>query len=116
MYISQSSLLLFSLLLSGQSAAISQKIPAAEDLQGNWKFTEDGQTQPVTLIAVPDKTTEGFQLHFTAQPQITAWRPAPDGIAFLTADGTTRYFFSAEAPGRYRAEIWHENGVCLLKE
>ncbi|MCW3202141.1 hypothetical protein NWE50_19415 [Morganella morganii] len=76
MYISQSSLLLFSLLLSGQSAAISQKIPAAEDLQGNWKFTEDGQTQPVTLIAVPDKTTEGFQLHFTAQPQITAWRPA----------------------------------------
>ncbi|ROJ30276.1 AprI/Inh family metalloprotease inhibitor [Morganella morganii] len=108
--------LLFSLLLSGQSAAISQKIPAAEDLQGLWQFTEDGQTLPVGLTAVPDSAADGFQLHFTAQPQITAWRPAPDGIAFLTADGTTRYFFSAEAPGRYRAEIWHENGACLLKE
>ena len=108
--------LLFSLLLSGQSAAISQKIPAAEALQGPWQFTEDGQTLPVGLTAVPDSTTDGFQLHITAQPQITAWRPAPDGIAFLTADGTTRYFFSAEALGRYRAEIWHENGACLLKE
>ncbi|HDS6457360.1 TPA: hypothetical protein QH156_002374 [Morganella morganii subsp. morganii] len=39
--------LLFSLLLSGQSAAISLKIPAADDLQGNWQFTEDGQTLPV---------------------------------------------------------------------
>lgn len=108
--------LLFSLLLSGQSAAISQKIPAAEDLQGDWQFTEDGQTLPVGLTAVPDNAADGFQLHFTAQPQITAWRPAPDGIAFLTADGTTCYFFSAEAPGRYRAEIWHENGAYLLKE
>lgn len=116
MQISRSSLLLFSLLLSGQSAAISQKIPAADELQGNWLFTEDGQTQPVTLTAVPDKAAEGFQLHFPAQPQITAWRPAPDGIAFVTADGTTRYFFSAEAPLRYRAEIWHENGAYLLKE
>lgn len=64
--------LLFSLLLSGQSAAISQKIPAAEALQGPWQFTEDGQTLPVGLTAVPDSTTDGFQLHFMAQPQITA--------------------------------------------
>ena len=74
MHISQSSLLLFSLLLSGQSAAISQKIPAADDLQGNWQFTEDGQTLPVGLTAVPDSAADGFQLHFTAQPQISARR------------------------------------------
>ncbi|HGY3148939.1 TPA: AprI/Inh family metalloprotease inhibitor [Morganella morganii] len=116
MHITRTSLLLFSLLSSGQSAAISQKIPAAEALQGHWQFTEDGQTLQVELTAVPDSTTDGFQLHFTAQPQITAWRPAPDGIAFLSADGTTRYFFSAEAPGRYCAEIWHDNGARLLKE
>lgn len=116
MQISRPSLLLFSLLLSGQSTAASQRIPAAGDLQGNWQFTEDGQTQPVTLTAIPAQSAEEFQLHFTAQPQITAWRPAPDGIAFITTDGSTRYFFSAEAPGRYRAEIWHENGARLLKE
>ncbi|HDF2328200.1 TPA: AprI/Inh family metalloprotease inhibitor [Morganella morganii] len=116
MQISRPSLLLFSLLLSGQSTAVSQRIPAAEELQGNWQFTEDGQTQPVTLTSVPDKTAEGFQLHFPGQPQISAWRPAPDGIAFITSDGTTRYFFSAESPGRYRAEIWHEKGAYLLKE
>ncbi|RUT66636.1 hypothetical protein CKG00_09765 [Morganella morganii] len=98
MQISRSSLLLFSLLLSGQSTAASQRIPAAEDLQGNWQFTEDGQIQSVTLTAVPDKTAEGFQLHFAAQPQISAWRPAPDGIAFVTLDGTTRYFFLLNLP------------------
>lgn len=64
MQISRPSLLLFSLLLSGQSTAVSQRIPAAEELQGNWQFTEDGQTQSVTLMTVPDKTAEGFQLHF----------------------------------------------------
>ncbi|KJF77500.1 hypothetical protein UA45_12210 [Morganella morganii] len=64
--------LLFLLLLSGQSAAISQKIPAPEDLQGHWQFTEDGQTLPVELTTVPDSAADGFQLHFTAQPQIAA--------------------------------------------
>ena len=86
----------FRLLLSGAERGNQPKIPAAEALQAP-QFTEDGQTLPVGLTAVPDSTTDGFQLHFTAQPQITAASGAGRHCV-STADGTTRYFFSAEAP------------------
>ncbi|OBU05950.1 AprI/Inh family metalloprotease inhibitor [Morganella psychrotolerans] len=99
--------------------ADSQVLPSAGALKGEWQFTGGQHTQTVILTDIPDTSANGFVLHFMAgaanQP-VTAWRPEPDGIAFVTADGTARYFFCAESPGHYRAEIWHDGGAQLVKK
>ena len=99
--------------------ADSQVLPTAGVLKGEWQFTDVQHTQRVILTDIPDEAANGFVLNFiddVANQPVTAWRPEPDGIAFVTADGTARYFFCAESPGHYRAEIWRDGGAQLVKK
>lgn len=76
-------------------------LPSAKSLAGQWQIADAEQQCQIEFLASEQCDTNGYQLvdrqHclqkvFTAE--VVGWRPAPDGIALLQADGSTLAFFA----------------------
>lgn len=83
--------------------ASSLVLPSAQSLAGQWQLANGEQQCQVALLDSEQRDTNGYQLqdqqqclHEVFSAPVVGWRPAPDGIALLQADGTTLAFFSRE--------------------
>ncbi|MFI0488239.1 MAG: protease inhibitor Inh/omp19 family protein [Yersinia sp. (in: enterobacteria)] len=102
--------------------ASSLVLPTPESLSGQWTVVEQANSCVVHLRAESFKQANGYKLSVSPNcahdllPEATeAWRPTPDGIAFLDRDGLTVLFFSREGE-HYRSQIWEETGKVLKKK
>lgn len=92
-----------SITMMGAAMASSLVLPSAQSLAGQWQLTDRQQQCRVEFLAGEQQGVNGYQLRdrehclknrFAAE--VVGWRPAPDGIALLQADGSTWVFFSRE--------------------
>ncbi|MHA7844874.1 AprI/Inh family metalloprotease inhibitor [Serratia sp. D1N4] len=90
-----------SITVMGAAMASSLVLPTAQSLAGQWQITDRQQQCQVEFLASEQQGANGYQLRdrehclktlFAAE--VVGWRPAPDGIALLQADGSTWVFFS----------------------
>lgn len=92
-------------------------LPEPAQLAGTWVIVAGERAVTVSLSTNPAEIGDigapawvlgarsGALEALGLEPAI-AWRPAPDGIALVAADGVTVVFFSADGAGRYT----HQSG------
>ncbi|UJD78361.1 alkaline proteinase inhibitor [Serratia rubidaea] len=104
---------------TGAAMASSLVLPSAQSLAGEWQVARGDTQCRVALRADKQPAANGYQLQDEQQclqTLLTApaagWRPAPDGIALLQADGATLAFFSRDGDV-YRHRIGDEDGLTL---
>lgn len=101
--------------------ASSLSLPSATSLAGNWLIEHDKKNCVVTLSHTSLPQANGYQFAKVGDncadivvPETVAWRPEPDGIAFLNADGATLMFFSGYEP-HFRLDD-NAKGIFILSK
>jgi len=107
------------MMVTGAVMAGSLVLPSAKSLAGQWLIADAERQCQIEFLASEQSEINGYQLvdsqHclkkvFTAE--VVGWRPAPDGIALLQADGSTLAFFSRDGES-YRNQLGADDGLTL---
>ena len=107
------------MMVTGAVMAGSLVLPTAQSLAGQWQVADREQQCRIEFLASEQSETNGYQLVdkqrclkslFAAE--VVGWRPAPDGIALLQADGSTLVFFSRDGEV-YRNQLSADDGLTL---
>lgn len=98
----------------GAAMASSLVLPTAQSLAGQWQVADGQQQCRVEFLVSEQQGTNGYELRDREQclknlfaAEVVGWRPAPDGIALLQADGSSWVFFSREG------EVYTGAGLTL---
>ncbi|CAI0898181.1 MAG: protease inhibitor Inh/omp19 family protein [Serratia proteamaculans] len=108
-----------SIMVTGAVMASSLVLPTARSLAGQWQVADAQQQCQIEFLASEQSATNGFQLvdrqnclKKVLTAEVVGWRPAPDGIALLQADGSTLAFFSRDGD-IYRNQPGAGDGLTL---
>lgn len=92
-------------------------LPSASSLAGVWQLSDDHTAVQIELSAISNLAANGYVLRDKShilpgmvESKIAAWRPEPDGIALLDAEGSTILFMAKVSDGIYESNA---NGMRL---
>ncbi|CAI1022895.1 SmaPI [Serratia quinivorans] len=107
------------MMVTGAAMASSLVLPSAQSLAGQWQVADAQQQCQIEFLAREQSATNGYQLvdrqnclKNVLTAEVVGWRPAPDGIALLQADGSTLAFFSRDGDV-YRNQPGADDGLTL---
>lgn len=107
------------IMVTGAVMASSLVLPTAQSLAGQWQVTDAEQQCQIEFLASEQSATNGYHLVDSQDclkkvltAEVVGWRPAPDGIALLQADGSTLVFFSRDGD-IYRNQLGAGDGLTL---
>ncbi|CAI1163695.1 protease inhibitor Inh/omp19 family protein [Serratia quinivorans] len=107
------------MMVTGAVMASSLVLPSAQSLAGQWQVADAQQQCQIEFLASEQSATNGYQLvdrqnclKNVLTAEVVGWRPAPDGIALLRADGSTLAFFSRDGDV-YRNQLGADDGLTL---
>lgn len=107
------------MIVTGTVMASSLILPTAQSLAGQWQVADAEQQCQIVFSASEQSETNGYQLvdqqgclKKVLAAEVVGWRPAPDGIALLQADGSTLVFFSRDGD-IYRNQLGAADGLTL---
>ncbi len=107
------------MMVTGAAMASSLVLPSAQSLAGQWQIADAQQQCQIEFLANEQSATNGYQLvdrqnclKKVLTAEAVGWRPAPDGIALLRADGSTLAFFSRDGEV-YRNPLGADDGLTL---
>ncbi|KFB87505.1 alkaline proteinase inhibitor [Serratia grimesii] len=107
------------MIVTGTVMASSLILPTAQSLAGQWQVADAEQQCQIVFSASEQSETNGYQLvdqqgclEKVLAAEVVGWRPAPDGIALLQADGSTLVFLSRDG-GIYRNQLGAADGLTL---
>nr|WP_256346329.1 AprI/Inh family metalloprotease inhibitor [Serratia liquefaciens] len=99
--------------------ASSLVLPSAQSLAGQWQVANAEQQCQIEFLAGEQSEINGYSLvdrqhclEKVLTAKVVGWRPAPDGIALLRADGSTLAFFSRDGD-IYRNQLGADDGLTL---
>lgn len=108
-----------SIMGTGAVMASSLVLPSAQSLAGQWQVADAQQQCQIEFLASEQSATNGYHLvdrqgclKKVLTAEVVGWRPAPDGIALLQADGSTLAFFSRDGDV-YRNQPGADGGLTL---
>ncbi|MGO3398780.1 MAG: AprI/Inh family metalloprotease inhibitor, partial [Serratia proteamaculans] len=94
-------------------------LPSAQSLAGQWQVANAEQQCQIEFLAGEQSEINGYSLvdrqhclEKVLTAEVVGWRPAPDGIALLRADGSTLAFFSRHGD-IYRNQLGADDGLTL---
>ena len=92
----------------------SLALPTAQSLAGQWQVADSERQCQIEFLANEQSETNGYQrcLQSVFAAEVVGWRPAPDGIALLRADGSTLAFFSRDGD-LYRNQLGADDALTL---
>lgn len=86
---------------------------------GQWQVADSERQCQIEFLANEQSETNGYQLvdrqrclQSVFAAEVVGWRPAPDGIALLRADGSTLAFFSRDGD-LYRNQLGADDALTL---
>lgn len=107
------------MMVTGAVMAGSLVLPSAQSLAGQWLIADAERQCQIEFLAGEQSEINGYQLvdsqHCLKKvfaAEVVGWRPAPDGIALLQADGSTLAFFSRDGES-YRNQLGADDGLTL---
>lgn len=107
------------MIVTGTVMASSLILPTAQSLAGQWQVADAEHQCQIAFLASEQSETNGYQLvdrqgclKKVLTAEVVGWRPAPDGIALLQADGSTLVFFSRDGD-IYRNQLGADDGLTL---
>lgn len=108
-----------SIMVTGAVMASSLVLPSAQSLAGQWQVANAEQQCQIEFLAGEQSEINGYSLvdrqhclEKVLTAEVVGWRPAPDGIALLRADGSTLAFFSRDGD-IYRNQLGADDGLTL---
>lgn len=107
------------MMVTGAVMASSLLLPSAQSLAGQWQVANAEQQCQIEFLAGEQSEINGYSLvdrqhclEKVLTAEVVGWRPAPDGIALLRADGSTLAFFSRDGD-IYRNQLGADDGLTL---
>lgn len=107
------------MMVTGAVMASSLVLPSAQSLAGQWQVANAEQQCQIEFLAGEQSEINGYSLvdrqhclEKVLTAEVVGWRPAPDGIALLRADGSTLAFFSRDGD-IYRNQLGTDDGLTL---
>lgn len=107
------------MMVTGAVMASSLVLPSAQSLAGQWQVANAEQQCQIEFLAGEQSEINGYSLvdrqhclEKVLTAEVVGWRPAPDGIALLRADGSTLTFFSRDGD-IYRNQLGADDGLTL---
>lgn len=107
------------MMVTGAVMASSLVLPSAQSLAGQWQVANAEQQCQIEFLAGEQSEINGYSLvdrqhclEKVLTAEVVGWRPAPDGIALLRADGSTLAFFSRDGD-IYRNQLDADDGLTL---
>ena len=107
------------MMVTGAVMASSLVLPSAQSLAGQWQVANAEQQCQIEFLAGEQSEINGYSLvdrqhclEKVLTAEVGGWRPAPDGIALLRADGSTLAFFSRDGD-IYRNQLGADDGLTL---
>lgn len=107
------------MMVTGSVMASSLVLPSAQSLAGQWQVANAEQQCQIEFLAGEQSEINGYSLvdrqhclEKVLTAEVVGWRPAPDGIALLRADGSTLAFFSRDGD-IYRNQLGADDGLTL---
>ena len=107
------------MVVTGAVMASSLVLPSAQSLAGQWQVANAEQQCQIEFLAGEQGEINGYSLvdrqhclEKVLTAEVVGWRPAPDGIALLRADGSTLAFFSRDGD-IYRNQLGADDGLTL---
>ncbi|VEA61385.1 SmaPI [Serratia plymuthica] len=107
------------MMVMGTVMAGSLVLPSAQSLAGQWLIADAEQQCQIEFLAGEQSEINGYRLVDSQhclkkvfKAEVAGWRPAPDGIALLQADGSTLAFFSRDGES-YRNQLGADDGLTL---
>lgn len=107
------------MMVTGAVMASSLILPSAQSLAGQWQVANAEQQCQIEFLAGEQSEINGYSLvdrqhclEKVLTAEVVGWRPAPDGIALLRADGSTLAFFSRDGD-IYRNQLGADDGLTL---
>ena len=107
------------MMVTGAVMASSLLLPSAQSLAGQWQVATAEQQCQIEFLAGEQSEINGYSLvdrqhclEKVLTAEVVGWRPAPDGIALLRADGSTLAFFSRDGD-IYRNQLGADDGLTL---
>jgi hypothetical protein len=107
------------MMVTGAVMASSLVLPSAQSLAGQWQVANAEQQCQIEFLAGEQSEINGYSLvdrqhclEKVLTVEVVGWRPAPDGIALLRADGSTLAFFSRDGD-IYRNQLGADDGLTL---
>ena len=107
------------MMVMGAAMASSLVLPSAQSLAGQWQVANAEQQCQIEFLAGEQSEINGYSLvdrqhclEKVLTAEVVGWRPAPDGIALLRADGSTLAFFSRDGD-IYRNQLGADDGLTL---
>jgi hypothetical protein len=107
------------MMITGAVMASSLVLPSAQSLAGQWQVANAEQQCQIEFLAGEQSEINGYSLvdrqhclEKVLTAEVVGWRPAPDGIALLRADGSTLAFFSRDGD-IYRNQLGADDGLTL---
>ncbi|AGQ29042.1 AprI/Inh family metalloprotease inhibitor [Serratia liquefaciens] len=107
------------MMVTGAVMASSLVLPSAQSLAGQWQVANAEQQCQIEFLAGEQSEINGYSLvdrqhclEKVLTAEVVGWRPAPDGIALLRADGSTLAFFSRDGD-IYRNQLGADDGLTL---
>lgn len=107
------------MMVTGAVMASSLVLLSAQSLAGQWQVANTEQQCQIQFLADEQPETHGYVLvdrqrclEKVLTAEVVGWRPAPDGIALLRADGSTLAFFSRDGD-IYRNQLGADDGLTL---
>ncbi len=107
------------MMVTGAVMASSLVLPSAQSLAGQWQVADAEQQCQIEFLAGEQSEINGYSLvdrqhclEKVLTAEVVGWRPAPDGIALLRADGSTLAFFSRDGD-IYRNQLGADDGLTL---
>lgn len=107
------------MMVTGAVMASSLVLPSAQSLAGQWQVANAEQQCQIEFLAGEQSEINGYSLvdrqhclEKVLTAEVVGWRPAPDGIALLQADGSTLAFFSRDGD-IYRNQLGADDGLTL---
>lgn len=107
------------MMVTGAVMASSLALPSAQSLAGQWLVANAEQQCQIEFLAGEQSEINGYSLvdrqhclEKVLTAEVVGWRPAPDGIALLRADGSTLAFFSRDGD-IYRNQLGADDGLTL---
>ena len=107
------------MMVTGAVMASSLVLPSAQSLAGQWQVANAEQQCQIEFLAGEQSEINGYSLvdrqhclEKVLTAEVVGWRPAPDGIALLRAEGSTLAFFSRDGD-IYRNQLGADDGLTL---
>lgn len=107
------------MMVTGAVMASSLVLLSAQSLAGQWQVANAELQCQIQFLTDEQPETHGYVLvdrlrclEKVLTAEVVGWRPAPDGIALLRADGSTLAFFSRDGD-IYRNQLGADDGLTL---